>query len=899
MDIGRLEFYGTTLDRNQSYFGKIYSYSDTMHYGIDDQLVFFHESHISDTSALQDNRYKGYRYKSRSPRNNAVSSPVYVAFDIGRRATSDRGASASNVMLLSEADPSELPELSSIGEPVAKRALISTFPRVFNLSTVGLALLQSHEGDSWSDLLKECWDASNEEEICAFMKSLDPDALEQVVSSLIGAGSKKRWDSKYSERVRSALAARPDAALSESIASALTSDMWVNELLVPMSDPTKRHDILTSTQPFFRAYAFDNLTDAGQPLDTDDASIFFTTIYKREDSGPLPNPIKKILKRQPDLALRQDFGGILTPDLWTDKFLGFMESPDNRRNFLAYAQPSFRAYAFSRLASVGYQFNEDDVADFIVAVRECGGEHYATESFRAILKSNPKLAFSNDVAANLTPDMWVDEFLDILESPGAQGSFLLQTDASFRACAIGKLIEAGVALKNDVFEMCPLRLCPTLLSQVRWSSDDASYVRMIGQWIDEARLHDYEGRKLIVRMAKQMYSTGELLSLAMWGQLPTAVRTRLLIFWSNHYADLEGYTVQGGIRALCVDGYRRRWDGYDRVLKACMLLFALPFSTDGRRVFLDANDALVGEIVNQFNECDVKELGSFMLGGDLQALLQRCTAPSYISQESVGGFCDGRRMSKEGNTQSVWCHAGKDRLYGRHVCQTLKSPIDSSNTNRVARPAPEDQFMADFLCNVSCAMGGSPNVGPWLDSRSEMDLVEYAYRISGYVNKMAMALPHMVCRGCGARLRLQYDYPRKNKYANGPTSRNLNLPALSGTACTCPNTDDGSTWHEGNVYIHYCLSCHKVIDSRECKIQDKSGFYLCMYCGASDEYKPAAKCPCCGNTDPYTLHYYTGSLKKELSRRTKEPRASEILVVCSAEGCNYDARKFTSEFEAD
>ena len=82
-------------------------------------------------------------------------------------------------------------------------------------------------------------------------------------------------------------------------------------------------------------------------------------------------------------------------------------------------------------------------------------------------------------------------------------------------------------------------------------------------------------------------------------------------------------------------------------------------------------------------------------------------------------------------------------------------------------------------------------------------------------------------------------------------------------------------------------------------IQYKSGFYLCMYCGVFDEYKPATKCPCCGNTDPYALHYYTGSLKKELNRRTKAPRGSEILVVCSAEGCNYDARKFTSQFEAN
>ena len=91
-----------------------------------------------------------------------------------------------------------------------------------------------------------------------------------------------------------------------------------------------------------------------------------------------------------------------------------------------------------------------------------------------------------------------------MESPRARESFLLKTDTSFKAYAIGKLIETGVALKSVVFEMCPLRLCPTLLGQIRLSTDDASYVRMIGRWLDEASLHDYEGRKLIVRMAKQM-----------------------------------------------------------------------------------------------------------------------------------------------------------------------------------------------------------------------------------------------------------------------------------------------------------------------------------------------------------------------------------------------------------
>jgi hypothetical protein len=62
-------------------------------------------------------------------------------------------------------------------------------------------------------------------------------------------------------------------------------------------------------------------------------------------------------------------------------------------------------------------------------------------------------------------------------------------------------------------------------------------------------------------------------------------------------------------------------------------------------------------------------------------------------------------------------------------------------------------------------------------------------------------------------------------------------------------------------------------------------------------FEPAAACPCCGNTDLRTLSYFTGSLRNELSRPADPPSSRDVLVLCKARGCGYDAREFASEFE--
>ena len=144
---------------------------------------------------------------------------------------------------------------------------------------------------------------------------------------------------------------------------------------------------------------------------------------------------------------------------------------------------------------------------------------------------------------------------------------------------------------------------------------------------------------------------------------------------------------------------------------------------------------------------------------------------------------------------------------------------------------------------------------------------------------------------CGARLGLSYGHPRRSLYA-----RSMGPPALSAAACSCPGAGDGRVHDEG-ACIRCCISCRRVIDSRERRVRDEEGCHLCMRRGASKALEPAAACPCRGNTDLRTLSYFTGSLRNELSRLADPPSSRDVLVLCKARGCGYDAREFSSELE--
>lgn len=717
---------------------------------------------------------------------------------------------------------------------------------------------------------------------------LDGDAILTFVAAIRECTDRKL----VNECLRLVLSKQPIIALIGNVAAMLTPDMWVDELLDLMEHPDNRRTFLAATSPEFHAYALTRFVETGGSPDRDDAEGFAAAIRGCADKNLTSESLRSVLDKQPHLALIDDIATMLTPDMWTNKFLNLMSNQEEMQSFLTHVQPTFRAYATKEYVEAGGWLNDADVINFAAAIRECEDTKLAAKYLTVVLARQPRIALIADVASMLTKDMWVDELLETMRSPEEQVELLAAAQSDFRAYAVQKLIEADIKLDIRIFSLCPLHACPILLDQVQWAIEDTSYAKAVGRWLQEADWCSEEGRKLVVSAAERMHAAGNLLSLTMWLNLPAEMGVRFCIFWSNHYTDLDDYTVRGGIVRLCLDAKRNSWRGYDPTLKAALLLLSLPLWSDPREVFLDANDTLIGEIVRQFNSCDAGSVHTFTLSCGLQALLQRCGSNPYINARSVRGFCDGRWW-EEGN--SVWCHKGEDRPGGgRRKCDSLCSPINATYKGREACPVLENQFMADLLANANNAMGGSINVGPWLEPNKEelrTDLIEYAYRVSGYVNKMAAALPHMVCRGCGSRLTLNYEYPRDSLY------RGLDVPALSTTVCSCPNRADTSTWHDVSVYIHYCLNCKRIIDSRECKRIDEYNYYLCMYCGASKAFKAATVCPVCGNTNPKTLGYYMGSMREEISYRSGRKPFGEVLVVCKARDCKYDAREFRSEFE--
>ena len=123
-------------------------------------------------------------------------------------------------------------------------------------------------------------------------------------------------------------------------------------------------------------------------------------------------------------------------------------------------------------------------------------------------------------------------------------------------------------------------------------------------------------------------------------------------------------------------------------LKGCHVVVQPTPSKRQRKFFIDADDALVGEIVRQFNECDTSSLKSFTLGIKLQELLQRCSAQSYVDKRNVHGFCDGREWIRKDKPSTVWCHAGRDRPDGgRNKCESLSFPINAKDPSKAAQKA--------------------------------------------------------------------------------------------------------------------------------------------------------------------------------------------------------------------
>ena len=130
---------------------------------------------------------------------------------------------------------------------------------------------------------------------------------------------------------------------------------------------------------------------------------------------------------------------------------------------------------------------------------------------------------------------------------------------------------------------------------------------------------------------------------------------------------------------------------------------------------------------------------------------------------------------------------------------------------------------------------------------------EAVNRLAGEINRLNEIRPRLSCRQCSVRLQFSNKFSVKDAVYRSTVT----LP------CSTPNCGGGS------VYLSHCRSCPALIDSRDSKFKDSSGYYICIACASGEDVEKAGEiCPKCGEQN-----------KLRGSRRKK---------TCQADNCGHE-----------
>ena len=129
---------------------------------------------------------------------------------------------------------------------------------------------------------------------------------------------------------------------------------------------------------------------------------------------------------------------------------------------------------------------------------------------------------------------------------------------------------------------------------------------------------------------------------------------------------------------------------------------------------------------------------------------------------------------------------------------------------------------------------------------------EAVNRLAGEINRLNEIRPRLSCRLCSARLQFSNKFSVKDAVYRSTVT----LP------CTTPNCGGGS------VYLSHCRSCPGLIDSRDSRFKDSSGYYVCIACASGEDVEKAGEiCPKCGERN--------------------QLRGNRRKKVCQREGCGH------------
>ena len=111
---------------------------------------------------------------------------------------------------------------------------------------------------------------------------------------------------------------------------------------------------------------------------------------------------------------------------------------------------------------------------------------------------------------------------------------------------------------------------------------------------------------------------------------------------------------------------------------------------------------------------------------------------------------------------------------------------------------------------------------------------EYVPRMAGWINRINEIRERIRCSNCDSVMISNKKYSK-------------NFAAYNATVFDCANGEG----HDHNVYLSHCWACRTIIDSRQNRIKDHDGYYLCLQCGSGSrqsQNNPGNICPQCGSS---------------------------------------------------
>lgn len=326
--------------------------------------------------------------------------------------------------------------------------------------------------------------------------------------------------------------------------------------------------------------------------------------------------------------------------------------------------------------------------------------------------------------------------------------------------------------------------------------------------------------KAVMAAVVSMREKGAEFNLTWWKLLSDSVKIRLLIYLSNFKEERQKWFEP--IKEIY------QWETENKNLLICAMLnfFVMIYTPNPARQrakFLEAHGMLVNYIAACFSEGIDVTMG-------LYSLLDNCVQ-KRPGATGDGNFCEARIWTKkEEDEKLVFCPEKRypcsaSCFYGGDLRRT------KFRINAEGDPDYSTQFFMDYLVNL----GEIPD----LSELGVRDRTEYPFRISAYVNSFVRMRRHMKCKRCGEPFRAKFEFAK------------LKTATLSINRFQCPHADAEPDRHDKDVYLNFCFRCHKIIDSRDCKLRDDDGHgqYLCMHCGGTNHTEPGTVCPQCGCDD--------------------------------------------------